>query len=491
MDPLVGQQAPDPPEDAAARPARTRRADGCTFAFVVLTLVSGVVLAVLTPPFWGQDETGHVARAYAVASGHLLPQRIPAADGGVDYGGEVPVTVQELADFAQADFVPPVPPPPHVADRAEYRRLADRPLDAPLVDRSHPNTAGYSPLPYLPAAVGLWLAQAGGTSVGTAVLLMRLADLLTWTAIAGAALRALRRYEVKWVVFVLALLPMTVFEAATVTADTLTNALAVLLGALVVKAVFLRQDLGRLETWALLATAVLLPLAKPGYVLLTPLLLVVHPARLSLPRWRRPTAVGCVALGALAFVAWSAASAGVRAALYRMRPGIDIAPDRQVHHVVTHLPQFLRAVLSSVVRQHDQYVSQLFGHLGATYVPVPVTVVLGLTVALLLAGGAAERLSATRGQVATTAALVVLDAASILAVEYLVWSPVGAPEVEGMQGRYLVPLVVLAAAVVLRVVPLRLAVPTEGTRRGVAASIVVLVALGLALSVATLAVTLG
>jgi uncharacterized membrane protein len=339
--------------------------------------------------------------------------------------------------------------------------------------------------------VGLWLAEGAGGSVGTAVLLMRLADLLAWTAIGWAALRALRRHRVKWVLFVVAVLPMTVFEAATVTADTLTNALALVLSALAVKAVFLRCGLGRADTGALLAAAVLLPLAKPSYVLLVPLLLVIPPARLALKRWRRPAAVGSVALGGLAFAAWSAASSGVQAALFRMRPGVDIAPDRQMHHILTHLPQFVRAAVRTVARQHDLYLSQLFGHLSATYVPVPISAVLCLAVALLLAAGLAERLSATRGQVVTAAGLVLLNAAAILAVEYLVWSPVGAAEIEGVQGRYLVPLAVLAAAVVLRVVPLRLSVPTEATRRGVVTSIVVLVALGLTLSVMTLAVALG
>ncbi len=469
-------------------PLRARRADRCSVLFVLLGLGFGVAFALLTPPFWGQDEIGHVARAYAVAHGDVLPQRIPSADG-VDYGGAVPVTVQELADHAQANFVPPVPPPPQVDDPAEYRRLAGRPLDAPLADRSYPNTAGYSPLPYLPSAVALRLAEATGSSVGTALLLMRLADLVTWTALTCVALWSLRHHAVKWLLFVVALLPMTVFEAATVTADTLTNALALLLSALVVKAVFLRRDLTRTETLLLLAVAVLLPLAKPSYVLLTPLVLAVPPGRLGLPRWRRPAAVAATALGVLAFMAWSAASSDVRAALHRMRPGMDIAPDRQLAYVLTHLPQFARATARTLARQHDQYVSQVFGHLGATYVPVPLSVVVCCLVALLLAAGASDRLTAARWQVVAAALLVLLNVAAILVLEYLIWSPVGSPEIEGVQGRYFIPLALVTAAVVLQLVPLRLQVPTRRTAYGVTAAIVVLVTLGLSVSVSALAVT--
>jgi Predicted membrane protein (DUF2142) len=485
------RRGPDLTATATTTPGRTRHIDRCSAVFVLLSLLFGIAFALLTPPMWGQDEPAHFGRAYAVAHGQLLPEQVPST-GGVDYGGQVPATVQALAEYAGANFAPPPPPPPQVADPGEYRRLASRPLDAPLVDRGFPNTSAYSPLPYVPSVIGLRLAEAAGGSVGSAILLMRLCDLVAYTAIVWAALWFLRRHAVRWVVFVVALLPMTVYEASTVTADTLTNALAILLGALFVKAVFLRRDLTRTETGLLLASAVLLPLAKPLYVLLTLLLLVVPAERLALRRWRRPATVGGTVVGVLAFGAWFAASSGVQQAMHHMRPDVaTIAPGEQLRYVLTHLPQFVRTVLRTLARQGDVFVSQLFGHLGSTYVPVPLSAVLCCLVAALLAAGLAERLSATRRQVAAAAALVVLTAAAVFVVEYLDWSPVGAPVIEGVQGRYFLPLVVVAEAVVLQVVPLRLHVPTERIRLGVTASIVALMALGLARSVLAFVVVLG
>ncbi len=479
---VAGRSAEDP---LTAAPATTstppRRIDRCSAVFVLLSLVFGVAFALLTPPLWGQDEDSHVERAYAISHGHLLPERIPWA-GGVNYGGTIPATVQALSEYAVTNFRPPAPPPPQVTDPGEYRRLASQPLQAPLVDTAFPNTSVYSPLPYVPSVIGLRLAEAAGGSVGSAILLMRMCHLLAYTAIVWAALWSLRRHAVKWVVFVVALLPMTVYEAATVTADTLTNALAILLGALFVKAAFLRRDLTRTETGLLLASAVLLPLAKPSYVLLTPLLLVVPAGRLALPHWRRLTTVGSTVLGVLAFGAWFAVSSGVQAALHFMRPGVDVAPGTQLHYVLTHVPQFLRTTLRTVARQGDVYVSQLFGHLGSTYMPVPLTAVISCLVAALLAAGISERLSATRWQLTTAAALVLVNTAAIFFIQYLHWSPVGSPVIEGVQGRYFIPLLIVAAAVVLQTVPLRLHIPTERIRRGVTTSIVALTTLGLARS---------
>jgi uncharacterized membrane protein len=92
----------------------------------------------------------------------------------------------------------------------------------------------------------------------------------------------LRQYRLKWLVFVVRLLPMTVYEAGVITADALTDGLAILFGALFAKATFLKARLSTFETVLLGASAISLPLAKPTYVIL------------ALRRTERPTAlIGC------------------------------------------------------------------------------------------------------------------------------------------------------------------------------------------------------
>ncbi|KZM68302.1 DUF2142 domain-containing protein [Nocardia terpenica] len=129
-----------------------------------------------------------------------------------------------------------------------------------------PHTAAYSPIPYVPAAVGIRLSEAFGLNVGATVQLTRIADdrgvsyggdiplsidglmgyafgdynrkpveperfaadPVAYLLVVGFALRALRGFRIQWLAFTVAVLPIALFRAGTVTADTMTNALALL-----------------------------------------------------------------------------------------------------------------------------------------------------------------------------------------------------------------------------------------------------------------------
>ncbi|MGW4591129.1 DUF2142 domain-containing protein [Amycolatopsis thermoflava] len=471
----------DETAEAVAPAGHTRRrfaADPCVLAFVLLSLVFGGVFAVITPPLWGFDEFTHVGRAYAVDHGRMLPRRIPDSLGY--YGGEVPSTITDLIGHAAPNYLAPPPPPaPSVVDPGEYERLLDHPLESPPVLLGFGNTSAYSPVAYLPSAIGLRVTETLGGSVGTTLTVMRLADVLAYTALVATALRLLRAHRFKWVVFVVASLPMTVFQAGTISADAVTNALAILFSALFVRATFLRHRLGPWPTALLVASAVLLPLAKPTYVLLALLLLVVPADRLSL--WRGGRALAAAA-GLAGFAAWTAVSARTSESMHLMRPGETVDPGAQTDFVLGHPGEFLQVLVRTFVYQENSYFTQFFGTLGFTWVPVPATAVVCCLLAVGLALGMGDRLTAPPSRTAVTAAVVLLGVAAVFGTLYLEYSPVGYHLIAGVQGRYFIPLAIVAAAVVLRVVPLRLRLPDPRAARGTAGAVVTLMSIALALS---------
>ncbi|MBF6248669.1 DUF2142 domain-containing protein, partial [Nocardia elegans] len=250
------------PIRAFARRAH-RRFGGATLAFALLATLFGAVFAVITPPFWGHDEITQFGRAYQVAHGGFLPTEIED-DRGVAYGGVIPPGIDDLMGYAFHDYQEnPEEPGAMVADPGAYERLRSADIGTELRPIWFTNTAAYSPVAYVPAAVGIRVAEAVGLDVGGVVLLTRLAGLLGYLVVAAFALYALRAHRIQWLAFTVAVLPIAIFQAGTVTADTMTNALALLVSALLVKGLFLGRDLTRAETVALLAATLLLPLSKP------------------------------------------------------------------------------------------------------------------------------------------------------------------------------------------------------------------------------------
>ncbi|MEV4240656.1 MULTISPECIES: DUF2142 domain-containing protein [unclassified Nocardia] len=492
------------PESAAAEPDSSRpsparafrhriveRFGAATVAFTIVVAVFGALFAWITPPFWGHDEITQFGRAYQVAHGGFGPQRIHD-ERGISYGGDVPISITELMGYALHDYTTnPEEPDPMVADPGSYARMEDAAVSKAQEPVWFTNTAAYSPVPYIPAAIGIRVAELFGLNVGAMMLLTRLAGLATYLALVGFGLWALRAHRVQWLAFTIAVLPIAVFQAGTVTADTLTNALAIMVSALLVKALFLGDGLGRTETAALLAATVLLPVSKPTYVLLAMLVVLVPTNRFVLggaSRWKRFIPWGFAASGALTFAVWMKIAAPTGDGMGLMRPQHQwnsVRPGDQLHGILTDPVNFVNTFGESIALRDQRWFTQFFGELGFAYIDVPALSVLACLLAFAVSIGIADRMNtatATFRRTLIVALTVLASVAMIYVTLYMSFTPVGYYIIDGVQGRYFVPLAIIALVVLLRWMPLRLTdvrgqTPTRGPAVAViAATLVALIA---------------
>ncbi|MFC4124136.1 DUF2142 domain-containing protein [Nocardia rhizosphaerae] len=451
-------------KDRVLAPVRalTARLGAATVAFAVLATVFGALFAVLTPPFWGHDELTQFGRAYQVAHGGVFPQRI-TDDRGVAYGGDIPVSVDALMDYAFRDYNDnPDEPGAMVADPGAYDRLGAAEISAATKQMWFTNTAAYSPVPYVPAATGIRLGEALGLSVGGMYLLTRLAGLVAYLTVAGFALYALRGRRSQWLVFTVAVLPIALFQAGTVTADTLTNALAIMVSALVLKALFLGDRLSRLETGALLAATIALPLSKPTYVLLAMLVVVVPADRLGFTGKLKLVPAAFAATGAALFLAWTKVAAPTGEGMGLMRPQhqwYEVRPGEQLKGILSDPVQFVHTFGESIALRDHRWFSQFFGELGFAYVDVPAISMLACLIAFAVSFGIADRCdsaTATFKRTMIVALTVLASVAMVYVTLYMSFTPVDFYIIDGVQGRYFVPLAIMGLAVLARWVPLRL-----------------------------------
>ncbi|QIS08132.1 DUF2142 domain-containing protein [Nocardia arthritidis] len=449
------------------------RFGAATIAFAVIATVFGTLFTYQTPAFWGHDEITQFGRAYQVAHGGFLPQRI-SDDRGVAYGGEVPRSIDALMGYAFEDYNRKIgEPDPMVSDPAAYGRLGSAPISSDTKTVWFTNTAAYSPVPYVPAAVGIRFAELIGLHTGGMVLLTRLAGLLAYLIVVGFGLWALRAHRVQWLAFTVAVLPIAIFQAGTVTADTMTNALAIMFSALLVKALFLGHRLRPVETAALLAATVLLPVSKPTYVLMAMLVVVAPADRLGLRGWLRWLPWVFAGIGAVAFAVWMKIAAPTGEGMGLMRPQAQwhsVKPGEQLHGILTDPGHFLSVFGDSVWLRDQRWFTQFFGELGFAYVDVPALSIVTCLLAFGIAIGTADRMNrdtATFRKTLIVALVVAASVAMIYVTLYMSFTPVDYYIIDGVQGRYFVPLAVLAFAALLRWMPLRLTgsagrVPTTG-----------------------------
>jgi uncharacterized membrane protein len=460
---------------------------------VLLCATFGLFFVCATPPLWGSDETFHIARIYQISRGHVFAKDLgyDRATGG--YGGQTPENIYNLilnVNHDQMDNAETGTPfgTKNVGDASVYKELGQKPLEnGKFVQYGFPNTAAYSPAAYAPDIVGMWIARLGDFTIQSTVILLRLLNLAVYVVAIYIAMRVLAQSRFKWIVFVIALLPMTLFEASIITADALTNAAVIVLSALLFRGILLRgRPFALWEATLLLGITVLLPLLKPGYLVLAPLILLIPASQFPRPRLGSIGKYAALGLTVVLFLAWTYATRGIAdtAALIRPGPGWEnVKPGEQMLFIIQHPLSYMTLFARTFLLEDLQYFTEMIGALGFNRVSVP-GIVLVVEVALMaVAVAVTEKIALPKWKSWLLVAAVGAGGVMIATGMYITYADVAAPMLRGIQGRYFIPLlpVLLAAIAVLAGTRLTLA-PQRHSYRLVAAGICVSTAVCLLLT---------
>ena len=253
--------------------------------FLLLGAGFGLLLAIVTLPGEPPDEPYHFYRAFQVSEGRFVSEvewTYDAASGeptSARVGGRLPKSLYDFnQEWAFGEF--PVDPT-NKPSLDRLRGFMFRPLNSG--DRTFIAffQARYPFLVYVPQAVGIAIARIFDPSAVLLLYAGRVGNLVVWLILVYAAVRIAPAG--RWLLLVLALMPMSVRLAASLSADTLTNALSLLLIAVVLRASQNREArISLKETTALTLVAALLCTSKQAYFLLAFLFFLI-------PRSRFPT----------------------------------------------------------------------------------------------------------------------------------------------------------------------------------------------------------
>jgi uncharacterized membrane protein len=374
--------------------------------FLAVGLVVGSIFVAVTPPFEGADEPAHFYRAYQISSGGWRAER-----AGDRVGGVLPAALR-----------------PH------------RPQGAPIVQAGEREfidfrtTAPYSPIAYLPQALAIGVGRVLAVSPVGLLYCARLAGLSMALGLIYLAIRSAPM--AKHVLLLLALSPMGLRQMALLTADSLTIAYAFLFIAIVLH-LTLVSGAARQSVWigALTACAVALTLAKLAYAPMVLLVLICPPAQFRDPRRHRAVVLGVLGVSALAAIAWLVAIRD----LYVPQPiAPDADPARQVAFILSHPLRYAGILYDDLRRNLGGYVFACLGYAGHVPWLFGWAHIAALSGVALLDCGRPRPLEWRAKLVLLAVAIATY--ALINTLNYLGWSPVGAPRIGFIQGRYYLPI---------------------------------------------------
>ena len=401
--------------------------------FLAAALLFGIAFAAVTPPFQVPDEPSHFLRAYLVSEGRLdlfpEPGRI---------GTDLPASLQRIGGGPLAGL--PFHPERTIAPAAILAGLR-APLAPELREPAFfPSTLQYTFVPYVPQAAGIAAGRLLGAPALGLLYLARLFNLLF--AILAIALAIHRLPAFRWLAALVALTPMSLSLLASASADVTTLAAAFTLVSVTARLAWGIEEARRSDLLLLVASSAVLCASKPPYMPLMLLAFVIPAARF--PRGRKAVFLAAHLALSLLLAAWTLTGARTVGSMNH-DPAIDSG--RQIHGALAHPLRFFRVVAVDYAVHAPRYLGQLIGKLGwlDTRLPAPLLVAYLAVLAALLFLDAGPRIEVRPWQRGVAGAAVLAAMVLVSASQYAVWTPVGADFIEGLQGRYFLPLALAAA----------------------------------------------
>lgn len=390
---------------------------------LLILLLLGIPMILLIPPGAGYDEEDHLVRVWELSALSFLPGQLSPQE--LRY----PTVYRDFAYRQQGST--------GIIDSEFWQAYKQATLyERGFVRREIDTKSVYSPALLLPQAITMRLF---GRSIELPALpvfyVCRLAGLLSYLVLAWLAVRQMPFG--KWILLVLAVSPMALFQAATITPDAISNGIGFLFIAGCLRLAQARE-IGWNETGRLIFLIFLLFLAKLNLI---PLILL--PFLLILPSQFTSTKLYGFLL-AMTFVLFLVEVAGWNWIASRNFDSLlldEASPRAQLLYILSHPLAFLQTTLKDLFVNGLLYMQGWINGYGYYYWTPPLLV----SIVFLLSLGWAILTDSTAGnmnrkQRVIFILLFVAGYIATIASLYISYAPVGADQVFGVQGRYFIPL---------------------------------------------------
>ena len=390
-----------------------------TFLFIVLV---GSLSLMIQPILNVPDEVAHFARAESVSRGNII----------VDSEQTEYETIQSVLDLRDNVKTPYI-----------SSTIKEQKIDYTAAKIGHIAASNASFL-YFPQAIGILIAKILRLDVMWMLWLARFGNLLCYSISIGLALRITPK--LKFVLFFIATLPMSIQQAASCNPDAIINASAILL-----IAYFLHLYCSKEKkiTWKQIiiffALSVIMTVSKvtnifiAGLILLLPAEKFVHRKKAILMKC---LIIGCVVVVGASFYLYTISFPTSYEHLVYLQ-SVNADSSKQIQYIIGNFMSWFLKFVAALTNEFPQYINMLgeFGWLeyGCSLIPLVATFLFG-KICFQESGIFINKINKV---------LLFLMVAGIYAVTclamYISWTPVGSSEILGVQGRYFIPMFALAS----------------------------------------------
>ena len=402
-------------------------------AFLLIGVVFGLLMLLFNPPLRVNDEHITLFKSYSVSGGHFTAERMGSAAGSL-IPKSYEKTVEQLKLIPNGDYKL------RVKDIELALKIPLKNNDRFFINYSSWAILTYSPINFVPQALGVEIGKLFNLSPVIHIYLGRIFNLLLWLFLSYLAILVTPIH--KWVFFLLCLMPKVVNLAASLSADSITIALIFLTIAYFLKLALddSVKSISRRQLFFIFLLAFLLSLAKPLSSLLLLLFLMVPSKKFGGKKKYAVVFTLLLLFAVFVFAGWSVLGMGGATHFDK-----TISPSAQLKFMVTHPFAFTEVFLRTIRRAKQVWVFGITGELGWGQILLPIYFVY-IFYFILIAVAALDkddRILLKARQKAVALLTIVVYCSSLLVLSYLENSPVKDMFIQGIQPRYFIPILPL------------------------------------------------
>lgn len=392
--------------------------------FLLMVIPLGILFIMLLPCGQTPDEAAHYMRTYGITDGHLIVPQSETNNGG----SELPAALSEV-------FYPET-------ERGLYGEIIKDlsfGTDGEVRDYNYATAALYSPITYLPQTLAIGFGRLIHAPLVVGVYLGRIFDFAIFVFLMYFAIKFVPKFK-DFILFI-GLFPMTLQEATSLSPDSLTISLSIFMIAFVCYLAYEKKGrMSKGELGILYTMAIFIGFCKIVYLPLLLLYFLIPAERFGGVKQKRFHALLLGGIVLVLNVGWLLVSSRY---LVDVRAGVN--PGEQARYILTHPHMYLASLLGTISARIDYWSGSMFGmSLGHYTIDLPqFYFCLYLVIFLFFLAQSSERYVIKKSDKMILISVLAIIFLLIVTSLYLQWTPVGDYFIDGVQGRYFLPIILL------------------------------------------------
>lgn len=393
--------------------------------FLSFIIPIGLMYLIFMIPTYVPDEHAHIWKSYQISEGIILT---PIDEQGNSH--------TEVPEFFKTNIIR------NINKYKDMNEAINQETDYSDKEEVESTAQNYPPILYVFSSIGLFISRIIGLNGILAQYFARICNFIVFLILSYYTIKIMPFG--KLLVSCFLFIPMVLQQAASVSADSIVNAVMIFFIAFNMHLLFKKDKINRKEQIAYILLSIFIGVAKVVYIPLVGLSLLLIGSKNLDKKHKKIVIATSIVVGSIVAILWYIFSMQYKGnEAYLIENNVNAI--EQIKNILKYPLHGVKVVLLTIFEQGESYLYMLMGtNLGWLEINVPLITAIGFMILIILSIFFEKNENELNWkQKLWTVLMFLFSVVLILMALYVSWTGVGEDQVQGIQGRYFIPIMLL------------------------------------------------